>query len=382
MKLRSLITGQVLLREGDPPGPMYVITAGRLRVFRGDVSAGEARVDLALLSAGDVIGELGTILARPRSANVQALEPSKVLEILPDELPRLAQQHQSLLRVIVNALRDRAGVSVDELDKLSVRLGLLLPAVASDAVPQSSTAPSAPVPAHDPSVVFPKMVDCPVCGSQFAALTLRARKDLPAERESDFHNRYTTPHNPYDYELWVCPTDLYAALPADFTDLPEKHRRQVAATVEQLVAEWSDGQPDFLAQRSLRLRQRALELAFALYRMRELGPARLGAIAHRLAWVARERVEAEAERVWLARALDLYTRAFSETDLGDAKEELRLQYLCGELTLRLGDPTRAFSWLSDALRHPAIKEHATWQKLLREQVGVAREQMMAEGVVV
>src|SRR5256885_13982671 len=32
--LRKLVTGQVLMREGDPPGAIYVICAGRLRVYR------------------------------------------------------------------------------------------------------------------------------------------------------------------------------------------------------------------------------------------------------------------------------------------------------------------------------------------------------------
>src|SRR5947209_7450659 len=106
MKLRDLESGEVLLREGDPPGAIYVILGGRLRVLRG-----EPAVELAVLSTGEVIGELGPILNRPRSASVQAVDEARVLEIVPAELPRLVQQHQSLVRVITTALRDRAGVS-------------------------------------------------------------------------------------------------------------------------------------------------------------------------------------------------------------------------------------------------------------------------------
>ena len=32
IKLRKLVAGQTLMREGDPPGPIYVICSGRLRV--------------------------------------------------------------------------------------------------------------------------------------------------------------------------------------------------------------------------------------------------------------------------------------------------------------------------------------------------------------
>ena len=72
MKLRDIAPGQLVLREGDPPGPIYVIRGGHMRVFRGDQSHDSA--DVALLSTGDLIGEVGAILVRPRSASVQALE--------------------------------------------------------------------------------------------------------------------------------------------------------------------------------------------------------------------------------------------------------------------------------------------------------------------
>src|SRR6266851_8466738 len=104
VKLRKLVTGQVLMREGDPPGAIYVICHGRLRVYRRDETAVDAVVDLATLGSGEVIGELGPILGKLRSATVQALEPTQVLEIPPDHLATLVKQHQPLVRVIFAAL--------------------------------------------------------------------------------------------------------------------------------------------------------------------------------------------------------------------------------------------------------------------------------------
>jgi uncharacterized protein (DUF2225 family) len=210
---------------------------------------------------------------------------------------------------------------------------------------------------------------------------VHARKDQPAARESDFHNTYTSAHNPYDYEVWVCPNDLYAALPIDFPDLSEKHRLQVAPAVEEVVAGWADHLPEFNADRTLDLRQRGLELALALYRIRELADLRLAAITHRLAWCARERGDNDAEQGWLARALEHYRTAYSETDLGGVQEELRIQYLCGELSLRLGDIAGAVKWFAQALRHPGLKEHASWNRMLREQWAVASERAAAQASV-
>src|SRR5258707_4121592 len=80
VKLRKLVTGQTLMREGDPPGPIYVICAGRLRVYRRDLTAVNAVVDLATLVTGAVIGALGPILGKLRYATFQAVERTQGLE--------------------------------------------------------------------------------------------------------------------------------------------------------------------------------------------------------------------------------------------------------------------------------------------------------------
>jgi uncharacterized protein (DUF2225 family) len=371
VKLRKLVTGQTLMREGDPPGPIYVICAGRLRVYRRDLTAVNAVVDLATLGTGEVIGELGPILGKLRSATVQAVESTQVLEIPAEQLAGLVEHHQPLVRVILTALRERSDLPQADIAKLAARLGLS-PSPEPEASPPTPTGVS--VPAHDSTVVYPKTVDCPSCGTQFSTFMVRPRKDQPADRESDFHNTYRTTYNPYDYEPWVCPNDLYAALPGDFADLAERHVRQVAPIIEQVVADWGDELPEFNADRTLDLRQRALELALALYQMRDLPPIRLAAVTHRLAWCSRERGDLESEQKWLSRALEHYIAAHAESDPEDAKEELRIQFLCGELSLRLGDVNAAVTWFASALRHPGLKDHANWERMLRDQWAVAREQ--------
>jgi uncharacterized protein (DUF2225 family) len=372
-QLRKLITGEVLMSEGEPATAMYVVCTGSLRVYRGDPSAIDRVVEIAAVGAGDVIGEVGAILGQLRSATVQALEPTQVLEISADQLPNLAQQHQPLLQVIALALRERTERPYAEIAEMAATIGLILPpSLTTDVQVAGEKTPAMPVPAHDPTSVYPKAVDCPSCGTRFFALSVHPRKDQPAERESDFHVIYRTSFNPSDYELWVCPNDLYAALPADFLNLADTHRLRVARTVEALVADWGDVVPEFNADRTLELRRSALELTLALYRMRELPHVRVAAIAHRLAWCARERGDTEMDKAWLVRALDSYSAAYREADLGGPKEDLRIAYLCGELSLRLADVNGAIGWFARGLRHPALKEHAAWERMLREQWAGAR----------
>jgi uncharacterized protein (DUF2225 family) len=380
MRRQSLEAGQLLVREGDAPGPMYVICSGRVRVYRHDVTSVDSTIDLATLGVGDVIGELAPILGQLRSASVQAIEPTQVLEIPADQLQNVMQQYQPLLRVVALALRERSELSDEQITAIAARLGLPLPtelAPDTDGEPMAHSGQMLPVPTHDTTITYPKTVDCPACGTRFAALTMRMLKDQPAARESDFHNTYRSSYNPYDYEVWVCPNDYYAALPAEFPGLREQDRAQVGPIVEQVATQWADGRPDFNVDRTLELRQRSLELAFAQYQMRQAPHLRLAAIAHRLAWCARERGDVAVEHTWLRQALDNYRGGYAVADLGDAKEELRVQYLCGELSLRLGDLDEAVTWFAQASRHPKLSDSPTWERMIRDQWGSARSSVSA-----
>ena len=82
--------------------------------------------------------------------------------------------------------------------------------------------------------------------------------------------------------------------------------------------------------------------------------------------------------MWLRRALDGYSAAYEQEDLGGAREELRVQYLCGELSLRLHDTHGAVTWFAQALRHPALKEHPAWERMLRDRHAVARPRPAAD----
>src|SRR5205823_1262724 len=139
--------------------------------------------------------------------------------------------------------RDRAGLSESEIDSMAMRVGVNLPDEVFAEKSQDPTGVRLPIPAHDPTLAYPKALTCPACGASFSTLVIHARKDQPMERSSDFHQRYVTPFNPYDYELWVCPNDLYAALPTDFGELSDIQRMNVAEVVDGVTAGWGGERP-------------------------------------------------------------------------------------------------------------------------------------------
>jgi hypothetical protein len=66
--------GEIVLREGEPAGPLYLILEGRFAARRD----GEL---IAFVDAGLHFGEAALFGSRPRSATVAAVEPSRVLVI-------------------------------------------------------------------------------------------------------------------------------------------------------------------------------------------------------------------------------------------------------------------------------------------------------------
>jgi len=68
----SLPAGQVLFRQGEPDRTLYLIESGTLSVHSEDE---KARLRLAIVGPGSIVGEGGFFSHRPRSATVQAGAP-------------------------------------------------------------------------------------------------------------------------------------------------------------------------------------------------------------------------------------------------------------------------------------------------------------------
>jgi HlyB family type I secretion system ABC transporter len=92
----------VVIREGDAPGPMYLVDEGRLHTFV--VKDGTAE-DIEYLRKGDVFGEGSILLDAPRAATVEALTACRLLA-LPRERARALLDEIPAFRA---RLEERAG---------------------------------------------------------------------------------------------------------------------------------------------------------------------------------------------------------------------------------------------------------------------------------
>jgi CRP-like cAMP-binding protein len=99
--------GRVLSRKGDPANGCYLILEGAVKVTLP--SAGGQEALLAILSKGDIVGEMALIDRQPRSATVTAVRPCELSYISTVAFDRLAQtdieMHRQLLRVVTQRLR-------------------------------------------------------------------------------------------------------------------------------------------------------------------------------------------------------------------------------------------------------------------------------------
>jgi len=73
---KSFAPGTLIIREGEVGDAAYMIVSGRCRVFRSVASGQET---LATMGGGDVFGEMALLLAEPRAASVEAIDPVTVL---------------------------------------------------------------------------------------------------------------------------------------------------------------------------------------------------------------------------------------------------------------------------------------------------------------
>jgi CRP/FNR family cyclic AMP-dependent transcriptional regulator len=98
----------VVLTEGEIGDSLYMVEAGRVKVFIGDEDGRE--IILKLLGPGHFFGEMAMIDQQPRSASVTTLEPSTFLilshgsfELCLERAPRIANM---VLRVLAQRVRE------------------------------------------------------------------------------------------------------------------------------------------------------------------------------------------------------------------------------------------------------------------------------------
>ena len=106
IKGRRLNRNQVLFRQGEAPDALYIVASGRLRISASD-RAGNEKV-LAFLGTGEVVGEMGLLSGRPRSATAVASTEVDLLQLRKTDFDALvASNHDVMLDLARAVVRRR-----------------------------------------------------------------------------------------------------------------------------------------------------------------------------------------------------------------------------------------------------------------------------------
>jgi ATP-binding cassette subfamily B protein len=89
--------GQMIIREGDSAGPMYIVQAGRVRIF---TSVGGRVRNLAFCREGDFFGELSLLTASPRAASAEASANTQLFALRPEAVHALRQRYPDFARLL------------------------------------------------------------------------------------------------------------------------------------------------------------------------------------------------------------------------------------------------------------------------------------------
>jgi CRP-like cAMP-binding protein len=101
---REFTTGDVLFREGDPGDHMYVIQTGAVRITKN--IAGTDRV-IAILGAGEFLGELAILNDKPRVATATVVSDARCLVIEAKTLESMVTRSGEIAMRLIKRLAKR-----------------------------------------------------------------------------------------------------------------------------------------------------------------------------------------------------------------------------------------------------------------------------------
>jgi CRP-like cAMP-binding protein len=114
--VRELERNELLFRQGDPSGSLYVVTDGRIAIAS---QAGDGRETvIAVLEQGGLFGELSLFDEAPRMADARALVDTTVVEIAHEPVRTVLQSRPELLWVVVRLLVQRLRATDEALAEL------------------------------------------------------------------------------------------------------------------------------------------------------------------------------------------------------------------------------------------------------------------------
>jgi CRP/FNR family transcriptional regulator, cyclic AMP receptor protein len=114
---RTFPKNAVIINEGDRGDTLFVILAGKVKVYVSDDDGREMILDMH--DAGEYVGEMA-LDGRPRSASVMTLEPTTCSVLSRDELREAIARNPDIAMAIIEKLIERARIATDNVKNLAL----------------------------------------------------------------------------------------------------------------------------------------------------------------------------------------------------------------------------------------------------------------------
>jgi rhodanese-related sulfurtransferase len=102
VETRLIAPRTIIFRQGDPGDSFYIISSGKIRVFRKDREGMET--DLSTLGPGDSFGEMALLTGEKRSANVEAVEETRLIVLSKEQFDRTLKDYPDLSLAFVKQM--------------------------------------------------------------------------------------------------------------------------------------------------------------------------------------------------------------------------------------------------------------------------------------
>jgi uncharacterized protein (DUF2225 family) len=211
-------------------------------------------------------------------------------------------------------------------------------------------------------------VSCPYCETDFETSRIRPSFKKSASTDTDFHVVYKQV-NPDHYVVSVCPFCGFSTTENFSKGLTPSQRNEFEQKIKN---NWTFR--DYCGERNWDETLQTYKFALICAQIKQEKDRVLAGLLHHIAWLYREKGDAEQEKRFLEFALQAYVGVY-ETE-GVSVDNARLMYLIGELNRRLGHYSEGVKWFSRIINDKKIMDSAMIRQS-REQWAVTREDMIA-----
>lgn len=221
------------------------------------------------------------------------------------------------------------------------------------------------------SPFYEKKVDCLHCKKSFPTFKIRTKFIKVKSTESDFQPIYEDDNvNALYYNVFVCEHCGFS-----FT---EDYSKYFAPGVseqinEQISSKWVH--QSFKGERTVFQAIQAYKLAWLSATIKKERFVTVAGLTLRLAWLYRSLNNKEQEERFLHVARDQYMESYSTEDYANTQMSgVRIMYMVGELSRRIGDFEMATRFFSKVIESQRVGGEARLVDMAKEQWEIIREE--------